>query len=133
MDAESPGSESRNAGVAPPGDPSGLITDCAPDSPFRALDWRWRLASHIAQGLEPPRKRWADRWVRAAARSLARQAGEAKRAPRGSAAAALEGACRIRDMDDTRVRQVVEARLLAGLGDDEAAARLGLEPAAVAG
>jgi hypothetical protein len=44
------------------------LLDCQPASPYCPVDWRWRRAEGIRQGLLPTHGRRADRWVQRALR-----------------------------------------------------------------
>ena len=111
-------------------DPSRLLCDCSPESPFRLPVWRWLLAAEIAAGRKSPRRSWVDPWVRAAARV---QAGSEARRPRRDARyRVVEKACAFKTEADSRAVIAVQARLLAGQSDDDVAAALAMEPGTIA-
>jgi hypothetical protein len=106
---------------------------CWPTSPFRALDWRWRLAGLIRDGHPGPRRSGDDPWLRAALRLGARvepRAGDPRRR-RTRQDGFLDVAYRLRIGDDRR-RWEVEARLLAGQDDPAIADRAGVPSDVVA-
>jgi hypothetical protein len=106
-----------------------IITECWPDSPFRAVDWRYRRAVHLHAGRLAYRPRDEDAWVRVAVRHLRRQTGQD--AGSRSQLAALADAHRIRFDGESHKRWEIEARLLAGQDNIEIADRLGLERGAI--
>jgi hypothetical protein len=102
---------------------------CHPASPFRATDWRWRLAAYLLARGRRGRRRWrSDPWLARALRSQrAARAGARRRARDAEVQAALAFRCG----GDPRLRLEVEARLLAGQSYGEVAGRCGLDPAVV--
>jgi hypothetical protein len=105
-----------------------LLPDCSPSSPYRAVDWRWRLASFIAAGGRPPRRKWIDSSFFRAVRYLDWIEGRRRRRPRGFAV--TEDVHRVHMALDRTLRDEIELRLLSGQAFSEVAADCGL-PATV--
>jgi hypothetical protein len=114
-------------------DVSAALLRCNPRNPFRPLDWRWGLASRLAATGARTRRRWVDGWVRRAARYLRRLGpdGRPTRGGRREADPAVAAAAALRSGGDPALLLEVEARLLAGQGYDEVAARCGLDAGVV--
>jgi hypothetical protein len=101
-----------------------LLPDCSPRSPYRALDWRWRLASFVAAGGRPPRRKWIDASVIRAVRYLDWIEGRRRRRPRGFAV--TEDAHRVHTALDRTLSGEIELRLLSGQACGDVAAGCGL-------
>jgi hypothetical protein len=107
------------------------LLECHPHNPFRPVDWRWRLADHLAGYGRRFRQKWIDAWVRRAARfrRLLLRHGDPAHKKVVARDPALATACRLNS--DPRTRLVVEAAILAGESYDAVAARVGLDATVV--
>jgi hypothetical protein len=106
---------------------------CWPTSPFRALDWRWRLAGLVRDGHPRPRRSGDDRWLGAALRLRERvepRAGDPRR-HRTRRDHDVDVAYQLRFGADAQRRLHLEARLLSGQEIGFIALRLGVEAGAV--
>jgi hypothetical protein len=93
------------------------ILDCHPENPFRAVDWRFRLAEAILSGQLPFPRRGLDLWVKRALRFLGDRVasqGDDSIGQSGRLDPAILGAFEIRFSAEPRLRSVLEARVLAG-------------------
>jgi hypothetical protein len=97
------------------------FVDFRPESPFRPLDWRYRLARDLAAGtLEPYLTRFADNTVRAAASALNGEQHDA----------AATGALALMNGPPLDVAEL-EARVIGGQTDAEIGAAMNLPAATV--
>jgi hypothetical protein len=93
------------------------ILDSHPENPYRAVDWRFRLAEAILSGQLPPSRRPLDAWVKQAIqfqRDHAAGKGEASIGRSGRLDPVILEAFEIRFSAEPRLRSVLEARVLAG-------------------
>ena len=104
--------------------------DFLPDCPTRALDWRWRLAGEIRSRRLPRRAARRDPWVIQAVRFQGYLDG-GRRPPRSIEFTALREAHRLQTGADTRLRDEVELRLLAGQPYSDAGNKCGLPSSTV--
>jgi hypothetical protein len=103
------------------------LLDCQPASPYCPVDWRWRRAEGILQGLLPTPGRRADRWVRRALRFQHSHAemGDSSCPKRARKDPAVLGALQLNSSIEPGPRLQLEARVLARQTTGEIAARLG--------
>ena len=106
-----------------------LLRECSPRSPYRAPDWRWRLANFVASGGRPPRRRWIDAPVVKAVRFLDFVEGRRRRRPPGFAV--TEEAYRLHTGLDAVLGEEIVLRLLSGQAYCAVADRCGLASAVV--
>jgi hypothetical protein len=111
-----------------------MLIDLRPESPYRPVDWRYRLAEAILSGQLPPSRGRLDPWVGRVIRFLSDQSAGKDDAPcPGSALLdpALLAAFQVRSAVDSRLRSELEARVLAGQSTAAIAALCGLPPEVV--
>jgi hypothetical protein len=104
------------------------LLDCQPASPYCPVDWRWRRAEGVRQGLLTTPGRRADSWIRRAIRFQDEHAdkGDSSCPRLARLDPAVYGAFHVRSSVESRKRRELEARVLAGQSTCEIAARLDL-------
>jgi len=108
---------------------------CHPASPRRAVDWRWRSATHLRMGLLPAHPAWSDPWVERVV-AFQNALGDCEGIPHQPRPAepdpVLAAAHDLQLDGGHRLRWHAEALLLAGEGDDSIAGRCGIPAEVVA-
>lgn len=99
---------------------------CHPSSPRRAVDWRWRSATCLRNGLLPAHPAWSDPWVGRVV-AFQKALGDCEGIPHHPRPAepdpVLAAAHDLQLDGGHQLRWHVEALLLAGEGDDSVAGR----------
>ena len=125
-DAEAEDGDHDDANRATCDKPYTSIRLCAPSSPFRAVDWRWRLADHPLLNRRRLRNRWLDDWVRRVIKFKKRLNRPQSRSRRAKLDVALIESHRIRHDPNSTLRDEIEFRLIAGQTPQDIAARCGV-------
>ena len=110
------------------------LLDQSPASPFRALDWRWRVAMSQVRTGSRARPRWIDEPVKQAVSYLRQDAltATAGRSNRSTIDHVTAEAVGLRSSPNCATRTAIEALLLGGLDDHRIAAIVGTDANIVA-